>query len=64
MITRVFKLTLITAIGFTAWHWGHAATIEAKAFLAPILIERAWHDSQVYRVNVKPWPWADTWPVA
>jgi sortase A len=38
--------------------------IRAKAWLAPILIERAWADSQAHDVNVKPWPWADTWPVA
>ena len=42
-----------------------AGVIKAKAWLAPILIERAW---QVNLRNsggqVKPWPWADTWPVA
>ena len=42
-----------------------AGMIKAKAWLAPILIERAW---QVNLLNsgsqVKPWPWADTWPVA
>ena len=42
-----------------------AARIEAKAWMAPLLIERAWQRS----LNdggrpVKPWPWADTWPVA
>lgn len=41
-----------------------AAIIKAKARLAPVLIERAWE--QILRSGepaIKPWPWADTWPV-
>jgi sortase A len=42
-----------------------AAAIEAKAWLAPVLIERAWKRSRAAEgVVVRPWPWADTWPVA
>jgi sortase A len=41
-----------------------AARIQAKAWLAPLLIERAWHRSLATSEIVKPWPWADTWPVA
>ena len=42
-----------------------AALIKAKALLAPVLIERAWQQSLVGGgAAVKPWPWADTWPVA
>lgn len=42
-----------------------AATIKAKAWLAPVLIERAWEQSQTAGVlGVKPWAWADTFPVA
>lgn len=63
-MARLFKLALLATLAFTAWQWGNAATIRAKAFLAPVLIERAWTESRVHRVNVKPWPWADTWPVA
>ena len=41
-----------------------AALIQAKARLAPLLIEKAWE--QTLRSGapaVKPWPWADTRPV-
>lgn len=31
-----------------------------KAWLAQRLIEMAWHEPG----DVRPWPWADTWPVA
>lgn len=41
-----------------------AAIIKAKAQLAPILIEVAWMETlQLEGQVVKPWPWADTWPV-
>jgi len=42
-----------------------AAMIKAKAWLAPLLIEQAWQESLLRDgTPVKPWPWADTWPVA
>lgn len=42
-----------------------AALIKAKAWLAPVLIEQAWDATlQQAGAPVKPWPWADTWPVA
>jgi len=42
-----------------------AGVIKAKAWLAPILIDFAWRQSlDRFGAPVKPWPWADTWPVA
>ncbi len=42
-----------------------AGLIKAKAWLAPVLIESAWEQSLLNSGEpVKPWPWADTWPVA
>ncbi|MEP1470542.1 MAG: class GN sortase [Halieaceae bacterium] len=42
-----------------------AGLIKAKAWLAPILIEQAWTQSLAAQGQiVRPWPWADTWPVA
>jgi sortase A len=38
--------------------------IHAKAGLAQVLLERAWQETRDGDANVKPWPWADTWPVA
>jgi len=44
---------------------GAAGLIQAKAWLAPKLIERAWTRSlSAGGTAVKPWAWADTWPVA
>jgi sortase A len=42
-----------------------AGVIKAKAWLAPLLIAGAWHETLLAGgAAVKPWPWADTWPVA
>jgi sortase A len=43
---------------------GKAAAIHAKAMLAQILLERAFAQSVADGRPVKPWSWADTWPVA
>lgn len=38
--------------------------IQAKAQLGQILLETAWNKTLATRTVQKPWPWADTWPVA
>jgi sortase A len=37
--------------------------IPAKAIVAQHLLRRAWQESLATAALVKPWPWADTWPV-
>ena len=43
---------------------GEGLWIKAKAGLAQILLERAFAQSIATGQPVKPWRWADTWPVA
>jgi sortase A len=38
--------------------------IHAKAALAQVLLERAFARTLLTGETVKPWPWADTWPIA
>lgn len=38
--------------------------IRAKAVLAQILLQHAWEETIQTGQATKPWPWADTWPVA
>lgn len=45
-------------------NFGYSGWIYAKAYLAHILIERAWQQTLKTGENTLPWPWADTWPVA
>jgi sortase A len=44
--------------------FGQGAYIHAKALLAQVLLERAFSETIVSGSEVKPWSWADTWPVA
>ena len=43
---------------------GQGAWIHAKALLAQVLLQRAFAQTVETGVTVKPWSWADTWPVA
>jgi len=53
---------LLLALG--GWQFGQGAYIYAKAQLAQVLIARAWERTLAGESQVKPWSWADTWPVA
>jgi sortase A len=44
--------------------FGHGAYIHAKAYVAQVLLERAFAETLVTGQATKPWSWADTWPVA
>ena len=44
--------------------FGDGVYIHAKAWLAQLLLERAFDSSVTTGQAVKPWSWADTWPVA
>jgi sortase A len=41
-----------------------AVWIPAKAALAQLLLERAFHRSLAGEARAVPWPWSDAWPVA
>jgi sortase A len=56
-------LALVLALAGAAC-FGRGAWIYAKAELAQLLIERAWQRALAGEPAPKPWPWADTWPVA
>lgn len=43
---------------------GRGAWIYAKAELAQVLLSRSWAETVAGRERVRPWPWADAWPVA
>jgi sortase A len=54
---------LLLAIG--GWQAGHGAFLYGKAWLAQVLLRDAWQRFQDGAAGpVRPWPWADTWPVA
>jgi len=52
------------AFAFSFWQLGQGAYIQAKAWLAQVLIKQAWARTLEGEIQARPWPWADTWPVA
>lgn len=42
----------------------HASWLPAKALLSDVLISYSWHQTVENQQKVKPWPWADTYPIA
>ena len=65
MITKYLLPTVVgLLVLFGVWQLGQAGWINAKASLAYHLIERAWEDVKKGESHARPWPWADTWPVA
>lgn len=61
---RILTWTIAVLLGVGAWNIGHGAYIYTKAALAQHLLRQAWIATLHGRGQVKPWPWADTYPVA
>jgi len=59
---RVLALIVVALIGAAAF--GNGAWLYAKASLGQWLLQRAWSEARAIGAPVKPWPWADTHPVA
>lgn len=57
---KLVLLLLFTGIVFA----GQGFYIQLKAIVAQYLLEDAWARTLQGEKEVKPWPWADTWPVA
>jgi len=53
-------LMFVAGLGLAVW----GLWIPAKAGLAQILLEQAWSANQDGAEDAKPWPWAETTPVA
>jgi len=58
------KGLLIVLLLCGMWQIGSASYIHAKAILAQVLLEAAWDRTVHGQQEVKPWPWADTWPIS
>ena len=60
----VLVALIVALLALGVWHAGRGAWIHAKAHVAQILIASAWQRTLSGQAPVRPWPWADTWPVA
>ncbi len=61
---KIARVVIILAAGAGFWQAGSGAWIHAKARLAQWLLAQAWERTLAGETAVRPWPWADTWPVA
>lgn len=63
-VNSTLKIVALASLCLGVFQMGAGGYIMAKADLADFLLESAWADRVVQRKIIKPWPWADTWPVA
>ncbi|MEQ1626484.1 MAG: class GN sortase [Nitrospira sp.] len=61
---RMLTGLMVFLLAISLWQIGEGSWIYAKAGLAQHLLQRAWSRTLAGETGVKPWPWADTWPVA
>lgn len=62
---RIGPLALaLCLLSLGIWQLGAAGLVQAKAWLAPFLIDDAWQATLKGQSQVRPWPWADTYPIA
>lgn len=58
--TILFFIIMIAS----CWQFGSGSYIYAKAHLAQYLLNTAWSKTLQGETKVKPWSWADTYPIA
>ncbi|PKF49083.1 class GN sortase [Enterovibrio nigricans] len=61
---KPIKLACLALLVLGVFFMSQGLFIKAKAQLAQYLISQAWDKQHSSRQNEKPWPWADTYPVA
>lgn len=61
---KIGRIIILLAAGAGIWQAGSGAWIHAKARLAQWLLTHAWERTLSGETAVRPWPWADTWPMA
>ena len=69
---KVTPVIIVLLLSLSLWQLASAGWIQGKAIIAQQLLNNAWqqtlNDSQNKNAQKgsinKPWPWADTWPVA
>jgi len=61
---KVQRLFIVLVFIAASWQLAGAAYIHVKAYVAQKLLETAWNKTLQGEKKVKPWSWADTWPVA
>lgn len=61
---RLLATLFVGLLALGCWQVWEGTWIYAKAALAQLLLQRSWSRAITGDPMPKPWPWADTWPVA
>ena len=61
---RIIMLGSVVCTLLGALLLGNGAYLYTKTQVAQLLLQQAWERTLTGSPQVKPWPWADTWPVA
>src|SRR3954465_9020365 len=61
---RLWLAVVVLLLAVGAWQAGRGLWIQVKASVAQVLIAQAWSRTLAGQTAVRPWSWADTWPVA
>jgi len=64
LIRKMFVGATILVIAAGVLQMGQGVYIKVKAVLAQHLLTQAWAQTQAGENQVRPWAWADTWPLA
>lgn len=64
MIARVQQAATLLALLSGLWQLAQGLYIPSKAVVAQQLLQLAWERTQMGARGARPWPWADTHPVA
>ncbi len=61
---KLLTIIIILLFGTSLWQLASAGWIQSKAILAQQLLGYSWQQTLNDKSMHRPWPWADTWPVA
>ena len=61
---RTLTALIVCLLAIGLWQLGEGSWIYVKARLGQQLLQRAWSRTLAGKTHRKPWPWADTWPIA
>lgn len=64
MARMIMKLTVYLLLACGGLLICDGMWLRVKALVAQRLLHHAWEETVRTGVSVKPWPWADSWPVA
>lgn len=61
---KMMKLMVYTMLAVGGFLICDGMWLKVKAMVAQKMLHHAWEETVRTGVSVKPWPWADSWPVA